>query len=130
VRTFGHNDQLVTEFPAGFYTTDAFTEHAITTIKRFSREPKPFFVHLAFNSPHYPLHAFPEDIAKYRGKYRQGWEELRRARHARQIALGIVDPKWKLPPPDSRSYEWSEANQDWEDCCRPSRSSASRRTRS
>jgi arylsulfatase A-like enzyme len=115
VRTFGHNDQLVTEFPPGFYTTDAFTEHAITTIKRFSQEQKPFFVHLAFNSPHYPLHAFPEDIAKYRGKYRQGWDELRRARHARQIALGIVDPKWKLPPPDNRSYAWAEANQDWED---------------
>ena len=30
----------------------------------------------------YPLHAFPEEIAKYRGKYRQGWEELRRQRHA------------------------------------------------
>ena len=115
VRTFGHNDQLITQFPAGFYTTDAFTDHAIATIKRFSREARPFFVHLAFNSPHYPLHAFPEDIAKYRGKYRGGWDELRRTRHARQIAMGLVDPKWPLPPADTKSYDWSTANQDWED---------------
>jgi arylsulfatase A-like enzyme len=115
VRVFGHNDQLVTEFPPGFYTTDAFADHAITTIKRFAKEDRPFFLHLAFTAPHYPLHAFPEDIAKYRGKYRVGWDELRRQRHARQIELGIVDAKWPLPPPDSKSYDWSKANQDWED---------------
>lgn len=115
VRAFGHNDRLVTEFPAGFYTTDAFTDHAITTIRRFAGEAKPFFVHLAYNAPHYPLHARPEDIAKYRGMYRKGWDELRRERHARQIAMGLVDPKWPLPPPDPKSYDWSAANHDWED---------------
>lgn len=115
VRTFGHNDQLITSFPADFYTTDYFTNHAIETIKRFAHDSKPFFLHLAFNSPHYPLHAWPEDIAKYRGKYKQGWEALRRERHARQIALGIVDPKWKMPPTDEKSYDWATANQDWED---------------
>jgi arylsulfatase A-like enzyme len=115
VRTFGHNDQLVTKFPSDFYTTDAFATHAVETIKRFAREQKPFFLHLAFNAPHYPLHAWPEDIAKYRGKYKQGWDELRKARYARQVAMGLVDPKWPLPPADSRSYDWASANQDWED---------------
>ncbi|MES2692589.1 MAG: arylsulfatase [Verrucomicrobiota bacterium] len=115
VRTFGHNDQLVTEFPSGFYTTDAFAEHAITTIKRFAKEAKPFFVHLAFTAPHYPLHAFPEDIAKYRGKYRKGWDALREERYARQVKMGLVDPKWTPPPADAKSYAWATANQDWED---------------
>jgi arylsulfatase len=115
VRTFGHNDRLITEFPTGFYATDAFTDHAIATIRRFKKEEKPFFIHLAYTAPHYPLHAFPEDIAKYRGTYRKGWDELRRQRHARQIALGIVDPKWPLPAADEASYEWATANQDWED---------------
>lgn len=115
VRVYGHNDKLITEFPAGYYTTDAFTDHAVATIRRFTRQRTPFFIHLAYTAPHYPLHAFPEDIAKYRGKYRQGWEELRRQRHARQIASGLVNPQWQLPPADSQSYEWSTANQDWED---------------
>lgn len=115
VRTFGHNDELITSFPADFYTTDYFAKHAIETIKRFAQEKKPFFLHLAFNSPHYPLQAWPEDIAKYRGKYKQGWEVLRKERHARQIKMSIVDPKWPLPATDDKSYDWATANQDWED---------------
>jgi arylsulfatase A-like enzyme len=115
VRAFGHNDELIHEFPKDFYTTDYFAKHAIETMRRFAKTGKPFFIHLAFNSPHYPLQAWPEDIAKYRGKYKMGWEELRQRRHARQLELGLLDPKWKLSPTDSRSYAWSGANQDWED---------------
>lgn len=114
-RTFGHNDKLITEFPKDFYTTDYFASHAIDTIKRFAANGKPFFIHLAFNSPHYPLHAWPEDIAKYRGQYKMGWEELRKQRHARQLEMKLLDPKWKLSPTDAKSYDWSGANQDWED---------------
>lgn len=33
VRTFGHNDKIITEFPKDFYSTDAFTDHAIATVK-------------------------------------------------------------------------------------------------
>lgn len=76
VRAFGHNDKLVTEFPSGYYTTDAFADHAVATMHRFARAGRPFFLHLAFTAPHYPLHAFPEEIAKYRGKYRQGGMNL------------------------------------------------------
>ncbi len=115
VRTFGHNDKLVHEFPDDFYTTDYFAAHTIETIRRFAKTGKPFFVHLAFNAPHYPLHAWPADIAKYRGKYMMGWEELRKRRHARQIEMGLLDPKWPLSPTDSKSYDWSGANQAWED---------------
>jgi arylsulfatase len=115
VRTFGHNDELIHEFPKDFYTTDYFAKHTIETIQRFAKDTKPFFIHLAFNSPHYPLHAWPEDIAKYRGKYKMGWEELRKQRYARQIAMGIMDSKWELSPTDEKSYDWATANQDWED---------------
>lgn len=115
VRTFGHNDELIHSFPTNFYTTDFFAAHTSETIQRFAKAGKPFFIHLAFTSPHYPLHAWPEDIAKYRGKYKMGWEELRRQRHARQLAMGLLDPKWKLSPTDSKAYDWATANQDWED---------------
>jgi arylsulfatase A-like enzyme len=114
-RTFGHNDQLIHEFPTNFYTTDFFAAHTIETIQRFAKAGKPFFIHLAFNSPHYPLHAWPEDIARYRGKYSMGWEELRKQRHARQLSMGLLDPKWKLSPTDSKSYDWPGKDRDWED---------------
>jgi arylsulfatase A-like enzyme len=115
VRIFGHNDTLITEFPKDYYTTDAFATHASDTMRRFHAAGKPFFIHLAFNAPHYPLHAFPADIAKYRGKYRAGWEELRRQRHARQLAMGLLDPQWALSGTDEHAYDWSTAHQDWED---------------
>jgi arylsulfatase len=115
IRTFAHNDRPVREFPPGYYTTDAFTDHAIATIRQFVRESKPFFLHLAFNAPHAPLHAPPEDIARYRGKYRQGWDALRRDRYARQLAMGLINPQWSLPPADSESYDWTAAHQEWED---------------
>jgi len=115
VRVFGHNDELIYSFPTNFYTTDFFAAHTIETIRQFAKAGKPFFIHLAFNAPHYPLHAWPEDIAKYRGRYRMGWEELRRQRYARQLEMGLLDPEWKLSPTDSKSYDWATANQDWED---------------
>jgi len=116
VRTFGHNDKLITEFPDDYYTTDAFSDHAVTTIRRFAAADKPFFVHVCYTAPHYPLHAKPEDIAKYRGKYMMGWDKLRQQRHQRQIELGLIDPEWTLPGRDDDTSSWEdEKNKEYED---------------
>lgn len=115
IRSFGHDDQLITEFPSDYYTTDAFTDHAVESIEEFSRANKPFFVHVCYTAPHYPLHAKPKDIAKYRGKYLQGWDVLRQQRHQRQIAMGLLDPKWTLSDTDSKSYDWEASHKEWED---------------
>ena len=40
---------------------------------------QPFFQYVAFISPHFPLHALPEDIARYRDKYLAGWDQMRAA---------------------------------------------------
>jgi arylsulfatase len=52
---------------------------------------KPFFQYLAFLAPHFPLHALPQDIAKYRDKYLAGWEAMREERFRRQKEMGIVN---------------------------------------
>lgn len=113
-RTFGHNDQLITKFPENFYTTDAFTDHAITTLQRFAATGKPFFLHICYTCPHSPIHARPEDIAKYQDRYRAGWEALRRERYARQVQMKLLDPKWKLPGKDPEAYDWERSDQAWE----------------
>ena len=89
-----------------FYMTDAFTDNAVKFIGEYGRKPDPYFLYLAFTSPHWPLHAWPEDIAKYRGKYMKGWDALRRERHERMIAMGIVDRKWPLTPRDPQAPAW------------------------
>lgn len=101
-RTFVHNEKEITRFPEGFYTTDAFSGHAAETIRKLAGNGKPFFLHVAYNAPHFPLHAWPEDIARYRGQYAMGYLELRRRRYRRQLALGVIQPRWVLSAPDSR----------------------------
>jgi len=102
LRPFLHNEKRVTQFPDDYYMTDAFTDHAVEQIERFSKGDKPFFVHLCYTAPHFPLHAKPADIAKYRGKYDSGYFELREKRFKKQVELGIIDASWKLSSADKR----------------------------
>ncbi len=84
LRTWARNNEQLHKFPKDFYSSDAITSHACENIRRFAATGKPFFVHVAFTAAHSPLHAKPEDIAKYRGKYNEGWDAARRRRQERQ----------------------------------------------
>ncbi|UCD49674.1 MAG: sulfatase-like hydrolase/transferase, partial [Phycisphaerales bacterium] len=92
----------------GFYLTDAFTDHALQFLDEHPAE-QPFFLYLPYTVPHWPLHAFPEDIARYEGQYGAGWDRLRQQRYRRQIELGIVDASVKLAPTDEQVGPWGEA---------------------
>jgi len=105
-RAFAHNEKAVTEFPKNFYSTDAFTDHAIETIGRFSKAGRPFFHHLCYTAPHFPMQAPEEDIARYAGKYADGYFKLREKRHERQLALGLLDAKWKLSTVDRKTGDF------------------------
>ncbi len=103
-----------------FYTTDANADYAIKFIgEAHAQNPdKPFFTYLAFNAPHASLQAWPEDIAKYRGKYRIGWDKLREQRYQRQIELGITKKEWVLSPRPDTIPAWdslTDAEKDFED---------------
>ena len=100
-------DGAVFEAPAeGFYLTDALTDHAITFLKDAAGDKKPFFLYLAYNAPHFPLQALPEDIARYRGKYLGGWDRLRSERYKRARALGVIKQSWPLTPRDAHVPAW------------------------
>ncbi|MGB0355941.1 MAG: arylsulfatase [Opitutales bacterium] len=98
--------------PEVFYYTDAINDHAT----RFINEHKgddPFFLYVAHTAPHWPMHALPEDMEKYKGRYDDGWEVIRQARYQRQLEMGLIDPKWKLSPRDAEA--WKDAkNKEWE----------------
>ncbi|MBN2314710.1 MAG: sulfatase-like hydrolase/transferase, partial [Sedimentisphaerales bacterium] len=79
-----------------FYTTNVFTDYAMKFLDEAAQKEKPFFLYLAYNAPHYPLHALPEDIEKYRGKYMKGWDVVRQERYDRLIKLGLIDKKWAM----------------------------------
>ena len=90
-----------------FYFTDAITNKALGWLDEEPAEDKPFFLYLAFTAPHYPLHAWPEDIAKYKGKYDSGYESIRKARYQRMVKMGLIDPA-KSPMQTWKGRAWSE----------------------
>ncbi len=99
-----------------FYTTDAFTDRAVEFLDDHGRRDEPFFLYVAYTAPHAPLHAWPEDIAKYRGKYLAGWDKLREHRYQRMIELGIIEPRWPLSPREPEAPAWADvADKDIED---------------
>ena len=81
------------ENETGYYASTAIADHAIECLKDHAANhgTKPFFHYVAFIAPHFPLHALPDDIAKYRDRYLQGWEALRAERFAKQKKLSITN---------------------------------------
>lgn len=103
VRPFFHNEQRITEFPEDYFTTDAFADHAARMIKQMAAAEDPFFLNVNFTAPHFPLHARPEDIERYRGKYDDGYFALRPRRHQRQVDMGLINSDWSLSDVDENA---------------------------
>jgi arylsulfatase len=92
-------DRKKREYAKGaYYSTDVFGDYALDFLAEARRQKKPFFLYLAFNAPHFPLHAKPEDIQKYADAYTKGWDRVREARHARQLDLGLFPKGTPLSP--------------------------------
>lgn len=102
-------------FGKKWYSTDLWTDWGMKFIDEAREEKKPFFLYLAYCAPHFPLMAPADEIAKYRGKYKQSWEKLREARHQRQIELGIVDAKWPLSPIPEQVPNWDQLSDEEKD---------------
>ena len=119
VRRWAIEDKVImgyTNPDKDFYTTDAFTSYAMDRLDEYKGEDKPFVLYLPYTAPHYPLHAWPEDIAKYRGKYKIGWDEIRKQRFKRMNEMGIIGPNHRLTPRASKAWDdLSEEQQDAED---------------
>lgn len=89
-----HNEEPIytDAIPSDFYSTDFITQKAVDMLDDLAQKPEPFFMYVSYNAPHWPLHAKPEDIAKYKGKYDDGWDVMREKRYAKMVEMGIVDP--------------------------------------
>lgn len=103
----GNSVVQVDRYPDGYYLTDDLTDRAIRMVRevKTADSDKPFFLYFAHGAVHAPLHAKPDDIAKYRGRYDVGWDRLREERLARQKALGLVPQSTELPPRNSEPGE-------------------------
>lgn len=98
----------VTEVPEGYYITQALSDRAEREIREYANDDKPFFMYLAYTSPHWPLHALPEDIEKYKDTYKCGWEEIRNRRYERIKELGLFEGQQDFLSKRQFSDRWED----------------------
>jgi len=68
---------------------------------------------MAYTSAHWPMHAKPEDIAKYKGMFDEGWDVLRERKYGQMIEMGLIKPEWKLSEKDNIP-DWEDVElKDW-----------------
>lgn len=103
-----HLDQEPYQPEEDFYMTTAVTDHALNFIKSGSMD-QPFFLYLSYTAPHWPLHARPEDINKFKGNYLEGWTKIRQQRFQNMIGLGLLPSDTELSEP-----YYKNPNQNWD----------------
>lgn len=106
-----HNNREV-DTPEGWYATDAFTDSTIAFIERHqeTRADEPFFMYLAYTAPHWPIHALPEDLELYEGKYAGGYDSVRQVRYGNMKRLALLNELPELSPLDETVPDWSDVN--------------------
>ncbi|MEZ5167373.1 MAG: sulfatase-like hydrolase/transferase [Acidimicrobiales bacterium] len=104
----------IDQYPDGYYFTDDITDEAIGYLKalRAHDTDRPFFLYLAHGAVHGPLHAKADDIARHRGAYDIGWDEVRERRFARQLERGLFAPGTQMAP---RNHEPGHDVAPWAD---------------
>lgn len=109
--------------PDVYHYTDAITDNAVMFINDHAQNPeaqglhKPFFLYMAYTAPHWPLHALPDDIEKFKGQFTQGYAHYRQARFDRMKAMGLMKDDWQL---SDTVGDWDKVNPKhvgWEQRC-------------
>ncbi|MDD7986181.1 sulfatase-like hydrolase/transferase [Lentisphaera marina] len=119
VKQLMHQDQSIdkSSLPDDWYSTIAYTDHAIKTIKEEAIDKdKPFFLYYSVHTPHFDFHAPKKYVDKYKGRYDAGLSEMSNQRYNKMVDKGIIDPAtWKLPPlshdgEQSKPFKWEGFN--------------------
>lgn len=100
--------------PETYYYTHAISDHAVRYIHEHETESadQPFFLYVAYTAAHWPMHALPEDIEKYDGRFDAGYSVLRQQRYARMKKMGLLDKRWSLSE-DAEKWD-AVKNREWE----------------
>ena len=103
---------LAVDYPKtkDYHLTEDLADHAITFMRnqRMSHPDKPFLVYFTPGAVHGPHQVGKQWADKYKGKFDQGWEELRKEIFARQKKMGIIPADAELTPIDPTMQKWSD----------------------
>lgn len=98
----------------GYHLTADMADDAITWMHRqnAAAPDKPFFIYFAPGATHTPHHVPKEWIAKFRGKFDQGWDKLREENFEREKKMGIIPQDAKLTPRPAGLAAWDSLSAD------------------
>ena len=108
------NHLIHVEPEPGYHLTEDLVDNAIGMVRDHlsTSAGRPFFMYLALGACHWPHQAPKEFIDRQRGRYDQGWDEVRAQRLKKQLELGIVPPGTELSPRDAVVRAWPDLRQD------------------
>ena len=72
------------------------------------RPDRPFFAYLPFGATHAPHQAPEPYLAKYRGRYDEGWDVTRQRWYERQLELGVTSSDTQLAPRNPGVEAWED----------------------
>lgn len=109
-----NGEEPIKNVPKDYYITQALSDSAVSYVNRYAKGDKPFFMYLSYTAPHWPLHALPKDLEKYKDTYKDGWDAIRQSRYERMKDLGIFSDSENYLSPrqfkdtwqDNQSKEW------------------------
>lgn len=103
---YNNNEPQHSPEDGNFYLTHALSDSAVAFVSRHDYAKAPLFMYLAYNAPHWPLHALQKDIDKYVERYKAGWDKLRVERFERQKEMGLFGKDVELTPRDEAVEAW------------------------
>jgi arylsulfatase len=107
---YRRNGKRLSELPEDFYSTKNYTNALMDFINHNISDGKPFFAYLSYTAPHDPLHAPAQYIAKYKGKFDDGWDALSLKRLKKMKKLGLVPHRLTEIPPNIMTKKWETLN--------------------
>jgi arylsulfatase A-like enzyme len=104
---------MLTSLPVDFkYSSQYYVDRMIDYMEQDRDTGRPFFALLGFTAPHWPLQAPDEAIAKYEGKYTDGYDQLFAQRRQRMIELGLLAKDTPEPPRPPKAVPWDSLGEE------------------
>ncbi|MFI3270482.1 MAG: arylsulfatase [Rikenellaceae bacterium] len=103
---YTENGERIERLPEDFYSSKSYADKMIEYIDKCPEE-RPLFGYLAFTCGHDPLHVPAEWADRYKGRYDEGYDVIRKTRYDRQKAMGIISPETKLNHSSETAHDWS-----------------------
>lgn len=110
--SYSLNGKHIRELPADHYSSKSFADHLMNSIRENRGDGKPFLAYLAFQAVHDPVQVPEPWLSKYKGRYDDGYEVLKKRRWNSAKKRGIVPRDAKLAEPNSLIKPWKSLTEE------------------